>query len=74
MPEVPNLNINRNFGKWVPDKQEIHNMRYWKAKKATPQPVERDDKPFNSPTGELTGSKLKSFKTTDNYINWKKAQ
>lgn len=34
MPKVPDLNIpNKEFGKWVPDKQEKHNLRYWKAKK-----------------------------------------
>ncbi len=34
MPKVPNLNIpNKDFGKWKPDKQEVNNMKYWKAKK-----------------------------------------
>ena len=35
MPTVPELNLpKRDFGKWQPDKQEVYNMRYWKAKKS----------------------------------------
>jgi hypothetical protein len=45
MPKVPDLNIpKREFGKWQPDKQEIYNMRFWKAKPAKTKPVIRSKK------------------------------
>lgn len=43
MPKVPEYNLPK-FGKWIPDKSEVHNMRYWKAKKAKVKPVTRSGK------------------------------
>ena len=42
MPLVPELNLpKKDFGKWIPEKQEKHNLRYWKAKKSKPTPVKK---------------------------------
>lgn len=48
MTKVPEYNLPK-FGKWTPDKSEVHNMRYWKAKKARVKPVTRSAKKPKKP-------------------------
>lgn len=42
MPDVPQLNIRRDFGHYKPDKQERKNLAYWRPgprKKKSPRKV-----------------------------------